>query len=584
MVRRKVGSETRFLKAIGVVGALVALTLSGCSKQNAPAQTTSAAPAASSSGYSDADRSRLAGGIRGNTNPTQEQKDFVNKSVDDSYLGDRFDEVIPGDYSKYPMSGRTLTIWQPLRAEVAGVVGDLNKHPAYLIAQEITGIKVTFISPPIGQEDEQFNIMVASGNLPDIVVDGRYPGGYLAGVEDGLYMDLTDLLESGAPNYAAYRNSDELRRKNTLTDDRRVVAFFGLTPYSEWMWFGLLIKQEALDKTGLPVPETIDEWYTFLKKCQELGYSEPLNYGSNYGQIFTDGINGAYGVYDWVFTDANGKPQWGPAQPGARAYLETMRKWQSEGLFNADWITADFNQRMAEAISNSCAVIFDSPDTMWSFWKTQNNYDFVPALNPVLNKGDKPTTTYSNQKRSGTDAALTTQCRDVEAALAWLDFGYSKKGWELLNYGEYGVTHLVDSNGYPYYPDNSPIYTDASFPTTDRLWSDRVHVGPNIRDEHYSNPLIVQKGSYSGEIRKYWTENMDVSVARPGITFTPAEQSEEANLGTQLSTLRGEYFSKIIMGRLPLSGYDEFLAQANQMGLARFLALYQAAYDRYNAR
>jgi ABC-type glycerol-3-phosphate transport system substrate-binding protein len=468
---------------------------------------------------------------------------------------------------------------------VAAVVQDLNHHPAYLLAQKLTGIPVNFISPPIGQEDDQFNIMVASGNLPDIIVDGRYPGGINAGVEDGLYLDLTDLLSQGkAPNYSAYRNSDELRRKNTLSDSRRVLAFFGLTPYSEWMWFGILIKQEALDKTGLPVPETIDEWYTFLKKCKEAGYNEPLNYGSNYGQIFTDGINGAFGVYDWVFTDKNGKPAWGPVQPGAKEYLALMRKWQEEGLFNADWITADFNQRMAEAVSSNCAVMFDSPDTMWSFWKVQNSLDYVGALNPVLRKGEKSSTTYSNQKRSGTDAAITTQCKDADAAMAWLDFGYTKKGWEILNYGEYGVTHLIDTEGFPYFPENSPIYTDKSYPTTDRLWSDRIHVGPNIRDEHFSNPLIVQKGSYSGDIRKFWTEGMDVSVARPMISFTPQEQSEEASLGTQLSTLRGEYFSKIIMGRLPLEAYDEFAAKANQMGLDRFLALYQAAYNRYNAR
>jgi hypothetical protein len=261
-----------------------------------------------------------------------------------------------------------------------------------------------------------------------------------------------------------------------------------------------------------------------------------------------------------------------------------MRRWQQEGFFNSDWITADFNQRMAEGISDSCAVIFDSPDTMWDFWKKQNNYDFVAALNPVLNKGERPTTTYSNQKRTGIDAAITTACKDVEAAMAWLDFGYSKKGWEVFNYGEYGTVHLIDENGFPYFPESSIIYTDKSFSTTDRLYTDRVHVGANIRDEHYSNPLIVQKGSYSGEIRKFWTENMDVSVARPMTAFTPEEQSEEASLGNQLSTLRGEYFSKIIMGRLPLEAYDEFLAKANQMGLPRFLQIWKAAYERYNAR
>lgn len=132
-------------------------------------------------------------------------------------------------------------------------------------------------------------------------------------------------------------------------------------PYNEWCWFGLLIKQEALDKTGLPVPETVDELHDFLVACKEAGYSQPLNYGSNYGQIFTGIINGAYGVWDWMFVDDNGKAAWGPGQEKAKEYLTTMQNWYKEGLINTDWATADFNQRMAEAVSGDCAVMMDSP-------------------------------------------------------------------------------------------------------------------------------------------------------------------------------------------------------------------------------
>ena len=58
-----------------------------------------------------------------------------------------------------------------------------------------------------------------------------------------------------------------------------------------------------------------------------------------------------------------------------------MQNWYKEGLLNTDWATADFNQRMAEAVSGDCAVMMDSPDTMWGYWKEDNNIDFVAALN-----------------------------------------------------------------------------------------------------------------------------------------------------------------------------------------------------------
>jgi len=582
------GTTSKKLGSLLLVSALSVSLITACSNSdNEPesSATTSATAteSASPSSANTANAKDISAEVRGNKAPSQELIDEVNNSLNDSYLADLFDAKIPNDYSAYPYKKDvTLKVWVPGTSDVP----DFNKHIVQQQIQKLTGIKVNFISPPVGQEADNFTLMISSGNLPDIIIDpGRYPGGIAAGVTDGAYLDLTDLIPKYAPNYNEWRNSDEMRRKTTVTDDGKLLAFYGLSPYSEWMWFGMLIKKEALDKTGLPVPTTIDEWHNFLLKAKEVGYSEPLNYGSTYGEIFTGILNGAYGVWDWTFVDSNGKVQWGPAQPKAKEYLAMMAQWQKEGLLNKDWATADFNQRMAEAVSDKTAVIMDSPDTMWSYWKQQNNIDFVGALNPVLNAGDKPATTYKNWMVTGLSAVVTTQAKDVEAAMRFLDFGYTKKGWELLNYGLYGNYHLIDENGKPYFQDDSYIYKDPDgAPVASTLIKYRDHVWPDIRDEHNSNPNIVAPGSYSGDIRKYWTENMDTSVAEPPLTYTQEEASREAELGNQLSTLRNEYFAKIIMGQLPVDAYDKFLKEAQGMGLDEFLSIHQAALDRYNKR
>ncbi|GGH10756.1 extracellular solute-binding protein [Paenibacillus segetis] len=566
------------------VSILVISTVTACgSSNNASKDNSSNESNVSANDNKDKSYTDISATIRGNNAPTQEQIDEVNNTLNDTYLGDIFDEVIPNDYSAYPLKEKvTLDVWMPANVNIP----DMNNHAVQKQVEKLTGIKVNFITPPIGQEADAFTLMISSGELPDIIIDpGRYPGGFEAGVNDGAYIDLTDLMEKNAPNYTAWRNSDETRRKTTITDDGKLLGFYGIAPYSEWTWFGMLIKQEALDKTGMEVPNTIDEWHAFLTKAKEVGYSEPLNYGSNYGQIFTGIINGAYGVWDWTFLDENGKVGWGPAQPKAKEYLALMQQWNKEGLLNRDWATADFNQRMASAISDKTAVMMDSPDTMWSYWKEQNNMDFVGALNPVLNAGDKSATTYKNFKRTGNSAAITTQSKNVEAAMAWLDFAYTKKGWEIYNYGEFGTVHLIDENGKPYYPSDSYMYKDPEGqPVAVTIDKYRRHVWANIRDEHNSNPLIVSEGSYSGDIREYWTENMDTSVAIPPITFTKEEASREAELGNQLSTLRGEYFAKIIKGELSVDAYDKFLKEAKSMGMDEFLSIHQAALDRYNSR
>ncbi len=525
--------------------------------------------------------------LKGNTAPTEDEITKVNTTLNDSYLGDVFEKTIPNDYSAYPFKEDvTLDVWMPSNSILASVCNDINDHRVFEQVEELTGIKLNFIVPTLGEEATEFNIMMASGDLPDIIIDaGRYQGGVGAGVTDGAYLDLTDLIDEYMPNYSAWRNSDEERRKTTVTDEGVIGGVFGIAPYNEWCWFGLLIKQEALDATGLPVPETVDELHDFLVACKEKGYSQPLNYGSTYGQIFTGIINGAYGVWDWMFVDDNGKAAWGPAQDGAKEYLATMRQWYEEGLLNNDWVTADFNQRMAEAVSSDCAVMMDSPDTMWGYWKEDNDIDFVAALNPVLNKGDKSRQTYRNFKKTGGTAAVTTACENVEAALAFLDFAYTKKGWEIYNYGSYGDVHLVDENGLPYFTKDGLMYNDPDGqPLSNLIWKYRIHDFADIRDEHNSNPLITAEGSYSGDIRAYWTENMDSSITMPPVTFTAEESSREGELGTILSTMRNEYFTKIIMGQLDIDAYDEFLDNAKKQGLDEFVGLWQAALDRYNAR
>lgn len=550
--------KRRFLSLL-IVTTLLSSTLLGCSKNSTP----------TNNGSSDVTGTETAKSI-----------------IDDSKLKDPYG--LPNDYSNYPVKGNpTIKIWWPIDAFIAVATKDMNEQEVWKEWQKETGVNVKFESPAVGQENDQFNIMIASGDLPDVIVgaDSKYKGGISAAIDDGVIIDHKEIIDKYAPNYKKFRESDEERRKTTIDDNGRVLGFFNLEAYNEPIWFGMLIKKEALDKTGLPVPETVDEWYTFLKKCKEVGYDQPLNFGSNYGTIWTGLLVSAFGAYDWVYND-NGTAKWGPMQPGMKDYLEMMAKWQKEGLLNKDWATADFSQRMASAVSKDCAVIMDSPDTMWGTWKTDHNIDFVGAPYPVLKKGDKPQSTYYITMNLGWPASITTSASDEakEAAAKFLDFGYTKRGWELANWG-LDSTHKINDKGMPYFPDDSIMYNDpANIPLSNRVWKYKLHNGPFIRDELNSNPLLVAKGSYSGDIRKQWQSELSFEHRLPPFTFTPEESAKEAQIGTQLATLRTETFTKIIMGQLPVSAWDDFVKKAQQMGVEEWLKIYQTAMDRYNKR
>ena len=76
-----------------------------------------------------------------------------------------------------------------------------------------TGINIEFTHPVAGQEKEQFNVMMLSGQLPDIVGGAQtYQGGVFQGVKDGYYVDLAPYLEENAPDYLSLIHISEPTR------------------------------------------------------------------------------------------------------------------------------------------------------------------------------------------------------------------------------------------------------------------------------------------------------------------------------------------------------------------------------------
>ena len=113
--------------------------------------------------------------LRGNKTPDEEEIAKVNTTLNDTYLGDVFDTVIPNDYSAYPYKEDvTLDVWMPSTSILSSVCPDLNNQRVFKQLQELTGIKLNFIVPTLGEETTDFNLMIASGDLPDIIIDALY--------------------------------------------------------------------------------------------------------------------------------------------------------------------------------------------------------------------------------------------------------------------------------------------------------------------------------------------------------------------------------------------------------------------------
>ncbi len=537
--------------------------------------------------------SDLAAQVRGNTDPSPELIEQVNSTLDDSYLGDFYG--LGSDYSAYDgrFDGVSLDIWIPNTYGVATIYPDLGEHPVFKQIEELTGIDLNFTVPMTGEEKTEFNLMITGQELPDIIFNlgSYYNGGLVAAEEDGLILDLTE-YEDKLPNYMTYVNNgahSDYLKKDTVTDDHRRLAVYELLTNEAGISIGPLIKTKAMEDTGwTEVPETIEEWHTFLTDCKNAGYDAPLVFGNSAGFVMNGSgvFSSAFGIGSGMYIDDDGKVAWGPAQEGVKAYLETMSQWYQEGLLDPDYGVADSAHRIALTTSDDSAAVVNSPTSVIGYFGGDYKYgeDLVAAPFPVLNKGDQPVVDYStNYRGTNTLAAVTTQCENVDAALAFLDFGFSKKGWELCGLGSYGNVHLVDEDGRPYYPEDSLIFTDEEIIQNGGSYSQskyRLHHYVCAYSDEDSGPTTDKTAL---ECKQMWTGESK-SIGLPKISLTVEESNSIADITTNLSTAKDEYLTMIITGQLPLSEVDAFWEEAKGMGLDTYLSVEQAAYDRYLTR
>ena len=111
---------------------------------------------------------------------------------------------------------------------------------------------------------------------------------------------------------------------------------------------GPIVRKDFLDKVGLPVPVTIDDWYTTLKAFKEKdpngnGKADdiPLTlflYTTGQFDIFK-GASAFIGAWNttYNFYQENGTVKYGPLDSQFKDFLATMAKWYKEGLIDPDF-------------------------------------------------------------------------------------------------------------------------------------------------------------------------------------------------------------------------------------------------------
>lgn len=483
----------------------------------------------------------------------------------------------------------TLTMWCPMNGDLSNVVDSLADNLCFIELENRTGIHIDFTLPAIGQEATNYNLMIASDELCDIIYNSTgtyyYPDGLDAAVADGYFLDLTDLIEQYAPNYQATRTRDDFLTKASITDGGILAAMYQIPTKEQGPYVGYYVRRDWLDQCGLELPVTYDDWENMLIAFKEqCGSTAPLNLGPSGYDPWANTLSAGYGVSS-SFYQVDNVVKYGPIEEGWKEYLEMMHSWYQKGLIDPDYMSATSFLVDASMVTSNKIGAFASVYTLISMYEAmdtdQPDIDCYPVPAPVKQEGDVAHFRCDNFK-IGMYYTISADCEYPELAVQWIDYLFSDEGALLCNYGIQGDTFEYDDNGIPQFTEkvtaSSEGYTFAQAMAYYTMPPGRVC----LQDWTRELAAVPEKDLVSYDI---WAQADTDYIMPSGVSMTSEENTEYAKIYADINSLVDEKTNLFITGELNLEeDYEEFISQIKNMNIDRAIELQQAALNRFNER
>ena len=493
-----------------------------------------------------------------------------------------------------------IKYWMELAADkVTPIYKSEGESDLYKWLAEKFNVDIEWLHPPVGQARDQFNLIVASRELPDIMefdLRSNYPGGPAKAITDGVTVKHNEIIDKYAPNLSGLFKANPEWARMAKLDDGTLYGFPFIRGHEALMvYFGPQFRADWLQELNLKAPTNVDDWYVVLKAFKDRkGIEYPFSFrqkgvGQDGNDLFDGGtLSGAWGVNRGFYLDENKQVKYGNMEPGWKDFITTMAKWYKEGLIDPDFPVQDLKTWRAKVLDNKVGAFINLVGGGMGYFyntilPTNPKFKLVGAPNPSLHAGGK---TRFGQKQwdvpTPSQAFITPANKVVQRSAEYLDFGYGKEGHMVFNFGFEGKSYTM-INGYP-------TYTDIVVKNPQGLamgiamspWMRSHYAGPFVQDVRYFEQFMQYPDQVNAA--KTWATSSDFSWRLPQIAPTAEESSKIAAIMTELNTYTDEMLLKFVMGQAGLDQWDSYVAQIKKMRVDEALAVQKAALDRYYKR
>lgn len=508
-------------------------------------------------------------------------------------------ERIPEGLFPLTTEPKTLKIFIGGSAQVE----DFNTNAFTKWYEEQTGVKVEFKVAAGSQQDitQALNLMLASGDYPDIILNGNVSTSQLALYgQQGVFLALNDLIEkAGVQTKRLFEHYPQAKEVATAPDGNIYSLPEVNVCYHCTLAAKMYIYKPWLDKLGLDMPTTTEDFREVLKafktqdpngngKADEIPYAtRPTGWNSRIdvylGSAFiTNPVSRQYlndGVVDVTFN----KPEY-------REALKYIHSLYAEGLIAPESLTQD--EDGLDRMLRSEDVIVGSVTQGWmsafvdTIGKEGTRFDQYVTLPPLEGPSGHREMPYGGYSVYPGKCVITSAAKDPELALRWCDAMGNEEVQLHAYLGEEGIDWRWAT------PDEVGINGQPAWYVPLTQWG-------TIQNKHWSQTNLSyrtdafrlgEKRQSDGDLEVWlydqskkiepWAQPIEKVV--PPLYFTAEQAQELADLEATITRFVDESMSRFINGDDDIandSAWETYLATLEQMGLARMLEIYQAAYN-----
>lgn len=504
----------------------------------------------------------------------------------------------------------TLKVWIEGGADI-----DWEQNRFVKEIEEKSNIKLQIISTPLSDALQKRNLMLASGDYPDLILTD-WPTVFTKsdimqyGVKEGVLLPITDYIDKYGNNMKRVFEYNPSYRDRCVAPDGEIYGFARFSEcYHCSAYPKIYLRQDWMDKLGLKMPETTEELREVLRafvnddpngngKKDEIGmlgattWNTMVEYalmGMSFQTVKPD---------FWLSLGADGKSvEFSPSTDAYREGLRYIKSLYDEGLIDGASFTQKEDQ-LAQTVRTEPHVVgmyvcdhagmgYDNNDPV----EAENYQILIPVAGP---DGFRRQGQNANEGEvQGFHAVITDVCKYPEAAFRLIDEFFYDDDYNMeRKYGERGL-------GWDYCPEGTKnvfggdaryIVNSLTEDQNAEIGKGTMMVGPQADLAPFRLSMlpevddIYQPGNYEQRITLD-TQKVEQYIPKERLDYTvfiPLDMADDyAEIQTNLNSFVRMATVQFITGERDIeTGWDQYLSELDSYRVDRYIEIYKTAAGR----